>query len=111
MKISSKTKYAIKVVEFLADKETARGKEITEFLEVSAPYFEQISAILIKEGFIKTKRGCRGGYSLAKDVESRTMWDLIQAFNSRSWDAEGSVLDVLRDKFIAVAQETKLLNA
>jgi len=111
MKISSKTKYAVKIVEFLANKESVKGKDIIEHLECSAPYFEQISQVLIKYEFVKTTRGCRGGYSLAKGSETKTMWDLIEAFNGKSWEDQGSTFDILRDKFIEAAKATTLVPA
>jgi len=79
-------------------------------LGCSAPYFEQISAILVREGFIETKRGCNGGYSLAKGIESKTMWDIIEVFNDKSWESQGSILDELREKFIEDARATVLLS-
>lgn len=110
MQIPSKAQHGLKVLELLAtDGDVVKGRLIIEALEISAPYFEQITAILVKEGFIRTIRGCEGGYTLAREYTEKTVWDLIEAFrvkdlirvpsNAMSFVAE-SFMDVAKSKLL-----------
>lgn len=84
MQIGSKAQHAIKIIEILSvEKQAVKGFIITEALEISAPYFEQIVAPLIKGGFIKSVRGCQGGYMLAKAAANKTVWDVVDVFKTK----------------------------
>lgn len=69
MKISTKGRYALRVMIDLA--ENANGKfislkDIANRQDISNKYLEQIIAMLNKAGFLETARGNNGGYKLSK---------------------------------------------
>lgn len=76
MKISSKGRYAIQLMVDLALNNTGDYitiKSIAERQDLSIKYLEQIIAILNRAGYVKSTRGSRGGYKLAKDPAEYTV--------------------------------------
>lgn len=82
MKISTKGRYALRVMLDLATNEN-KGfislKEIAERQEISNKYLEQIIAKLAKKGYLETARGNNGGYRLAKKASEYTVGDILRA--------------------------------
>lgn len=81
MKISTKGRYALKVMIDLAvnDKgDYVSLKDISNRQEVSLKYLEQIMAILNKAGYVKSTRGNNGGYRLAKSPEEYKVGDILR---------------------------------
>lgn len=69
MKISTKGRYALRLMLDLALNETGdpvRLKDVAERQGISDKYLEQIIAVLNKAGYVKSTRGAQGGYSLKK---------------------------------------------
>ncbi len=67
MKISTKGRYALRVMIDLALNSTEKyvtAKEISERQEISNKYLEQIIAMLNKAGYLETARGNTAGYTL-----------------------------------------------
>ncbi|MCL5038066.1 MAG: Rrf2 family transcriptional regulator [Chloroflexi bacterium] len=81
MKISTRGRYAIRGLADLA----SNGKdgpisirEIAERQEVSVDYMEQLFHKLMKAGIIKSFRGLKGGYQLAKDPGDISIKDILE---------------------------------
>ncbi len=91
MKLSSKQKYAVTVVQLLKANGMMVSHEITKEMETSAPYLEQIMAGLRKSGVVKTIRGCFGGYRLGCEVVR--MSDIINSFGGFEKGNNDSVSD------------------
>jgi len=75
MKISTKGRYALRLMLDLAVNNTGRPvriKEISARQDISDKYLEQIISILNKAGYVKSVRGSQGGYLLAKKPEEYT---------------------------------------
>ena len=69
MKISTKGRYALRIMIDLAINNTGKYislKEISQRQEISNKYLEQIIALLNKAGYLETARGTTGGYRLLK---------------------------------------------
>lgn len=76
MKISTKGRYALRMMldMALSDAERpVRVKEIAERQEISEKYMEQIMAMLNKAGFVRSVRGPQGGYFLTRKPEEYTV--------------------------------------
>ena len=70
MKISTKGRYAVRVMLDLALNDTGeyvKVREIAKRQEISEKYLEQIIAVLNKAGYVRSTRGAQGGYKIAKD--------------------------------------------
>ena len=82
MKISTKGRYATRVMLDLAENENGSYislKEIAERQEISVKYLEQIVSLLSKCGYVISSRGSSGGYRLTKKPEEYTIGDILRA--------------------------------
>ncbi len=76
MKISTKGRYAVRVMLDLALNNTGeciKVKDIAYRQGISEKYLEQIIAVLNRAGYVISVRGAQGGYRLAKDPGEYTV--------------------------------------
>lgn len=81
MKISTRGRYAIRVMLDLAEHNTGEYiplMDIAKRQEISEKYLESIVASLSKNGFVHSLRGKGGGYQLAKSPEEYTIKSILQ---------------------------------
>jgi Rrf2 family protein len=95
MKISTKGRYGTRA---MIDIGTNYGKgpvplrQLAERQCISMKYMEQIIPLLKASGLIRSSRGARGGYALAKEPRQITLGDIIHALEG-SW----SLVDCVED--------------
>ena len=68
MKLSTRTRYAVRAIIELAqnnNSEPLQLKVIAQRQEISVKYLEQLMAVLRSAGFVRSIRGSKGGYVLA----------------------------------------------
>ena len=76
MKISTKGRYAVRLMLDLAMHNTGEAvsiKDISKRQGVSDKYLEQIISVLNKAGYVRSIRGAQGGYMLKKDPKDYTV--------------------------------------
>lgn len=81
MKISTKGRYALRVLLDLAEHRNEGFiplKDISRRQEISKKYLEQIIPVFAKAGFVETVRGAQGGYRLAGDPEKYSVGDILR---------------------------------
>lgn len=81
MKISTKGRYALRIMIDLAEHDDGsyiRLKEISERQEITLKYLEQIMPLLTKTGYVRSYRGNNGGYQLARKPEEYTVGDILR---------------------------------
>ena len=83
MKISSKTRYALRAVLELGET-SDKGqrvylKTIAKTEDISIKYLESIFNKLKKAGILESSKGVNGGYSLARDFSEISIYDIITA--------------------------------
>jgi Rrf2 family cysteine metabolism transcriptional repressor len=69
MKLSTRTRYAVRAIIELAQNGNSKPlqlKIIAQRQDISVKYLEQLMAILRSSGFVRSIRGSKGGYVLAK---------------------------------------------
>lgn len=92
MKISTKGRYALKIMIDLALHDSEENyislKDISIRQGVSNKYLEQIISKLNKAGYLKAARGNTGGYKLAKKPEEYVVGDILRA-------TEGSLAPIM----------------
>jgi Rrf2 family protein len=69
MKLSTRTRYAVRAIIELAQNDSKKPlqlKIIAQRQEISVKYLEQLMAVLRSAGFVRSIRGSKGGYMLAK---------------------------------------------
>ena len=82
MRISVKSKYAIKMLIDIAENSSNGNvslSEISERQNISKKYLEQIVPMLTKTGIVRANRGSRGGYTLNQPVGKCTLGDILRA--------------------------------
>ncbi|MGL4673078.1 MAG: RrF2 family transcriptional regulator [Cetobacterium sp.] len=82
MKISTKVRYGVKALVYIAEAsekgKLARIKEISESENISVQYLEQILFKLKNENIIQGKRGPNGGYKISVDPNNITLHKLYK---------------------------------
>lgn len=81
MKVSTKGRYALRLMIDLANNENGepiRIKDVAERQGISDKYLEQIISILNKAGYVKSVRGPQGGYTLKKRPEDYTVGMILR---------------------------------
>ena len=81
MKISTKGRYALRMMLDLAKSKGEKPtsiKEIAERQHISDKYLEQIISVLNKAGYVKSVRGPQGGYMLLKNPEDYTVGMILR---------------------------------
>lgn len=81
MKISTKGRYALRMLLYLAeheDKGFIALKEIAEEQDISKKYLEQIVPVLTKGHILQTNRGFQGGYKLAVRPDQCTVGMILR---------------------------------
>lgn len=82
MKISTKGRYALRMLIELAEHQKddyVSLKDISERQNISKKYLEQIVPMLNKSGILRTNRGNKGGYMLAKPANECTVGEVLRA--------------------------------
>lgn len=81
MKISTKGRYALRVMLDLAEHNTGEYIPLTDIAarqEISEKYLESIVSVLSKHHFLSALRGKGGGYKLARAPESYTVGSILK---------------------------------
>ncbi len=81
MKISTKGRYALRIMLDLAEHNTGEYisvKDISERQDITVKYLEQIISQLNKAGYLKSLRGNGGGYRLAKLPEEYNTGEILR---------------------------------
>lgn len=82
MKISTKGRYALRMIVELAthsEESFVSLKDIAESQNISKKYLEQIVPMLNSSGILRTNRGNKGGYMLARRADKLTIGDILRA--------------------------------
>ena len=80
MKLSTRTRYAVRAIIELAQNQNNRPlqlKIIAERQDISVKYLEQLMAVLRTAGFVRSVRGSKGGYVLAKAPDQIKLNDVV----------------------------------
>lgn len=81
MKISTKGRYALRLLVDLAEHQNSGFvalKDIAERQDISKKYLEQIVPMLSRSNILHTTRGFQGGYKLAKSPDSITVGEILR---------------------------------
>ena len=81
MKLSTRGKYGLYAMFYLAEHEGAGPQSLQSITSTGVPkqYLEQLLGNLRRAGLVSTVRGAQGGYQLAKSPQDITMLDIIDA--------------------------------
>ncbi len=91
MKLSTRTRYGIRAIIELAGHEGNRPlqlKTIAERQEISVKYLEQLMSLLRSAGFVRSVRGSKGGYVLARPPAQITLSEVFRSLEGPVTTAE-----------------------
>jgi len=92
--ISTRGVYALAGMHVLNQAPNGRAmriKEIAAMTQISHSYLEQILSILRQKALVKSLRGAKGGYVLARRAEEIEVIEILEAVEGELWAAEGNV--------------------
>ncbi len=81
VKLSTKARYAVRALIVLALKngqEPVKLRDIAESQDISLKYLEQVMFPLRTGGYVRTLKGSRGGYILARESGEITLLEIVQ---------------------------------
>ncbi len=83
MQITSQADYAIRCVLYLAQREgrITMAKEIARAKKIPRDFLSKILQKLTRAGLVRSYRGIKGGFELAKRPEEINLLDVIQAID------------------------------
>jgi Rrf2 family protein len=82
MRVSRSTGYALLAVGYIAktqDKKIILSQDISKAYDIPLEYLLKILQQLVRANVLRSKRGPRGGFSLAKPIKKITMLEVIEA--------------------------------
>jgi len=103
MKISTKGRYGTRAMVDIGEnygKGPVSLRELAERQDISMKYMEQIVPLLKTSGLVRSTRGARGGYKLARAPQEISLGDIVQALEG-SW----SLVDCLDDDNLCARSE------
>lgn len=82
MKLSTRGRYGLRAMVDLvvnSKEENISLNSISKRQGISMNYLEQIISVLKKSGYVRSTRGAKGGYSLAKSPKDISVGDILRA--------------------------------
>ena len=83
MKLSTRTRYAVRAILELADnfgKGPLQTRIIAKNQDISVKYLEQLMAALKSAGLVRSQRGAKGGYILASPPDKIKLSEVFDVF-------------------------------
>ena len=91
MKLSTRTRYGVRAILELAENE-GKGplqlRIIAQRQDISANYLEQLIAVLKSAGFVRSIRGAKGGYALARSADKIKLNEVFHCLEGTVTTAE-----------------------
>lgn len=87
MKVNTKVRYGLRAILQIAEgygQDPVPISAISESQEISGKYLEQVVGTLRKSGLIISRKGVRGGYTLARSPEEINLWEIITALDNHT---------------------------
>ena len=91
MQLLNSSKYAVRILGYIANHETQKlcnAKELSEALSIPYKFLTKIMMKLVKVDLIISIRGREGGYKLSKPASDITIIEILNHFNEFSVDKE-----------------------
>ena len=96
MKLSTRTRYGIRAILELAENDSKRPLQlriIAQRQDISIKYLEQLMSILRSAGFVRSIRGAKGGYVLAKPPNQIKLSDVFDCL-----EGYVTIVECIKDK-------------
>jgi len=80
--IIKEVEYAIMILDELNKQSPMSAAAISEKRKIPSPFIYRVLKKMEKAGFLTVKRGTNGGYNIAADLGTMTLYDVISAFDN-----------------------------
>ena len=108
MRISRSTGYALLAVGYIAKNQKAQGiilsQSISKAYGIPLEYLLKILQQLVRANVLRSKRGPRGGFTLAKPPKKITMLQIVEAVDGPMVNQLNLIEQAPREKFSAKAE-------
>ncbi|MBE0566200.1 MAG: Rrf2 family transcriptional regulator [Krumholzibacteria bacterium] len=87
MRVNTKVRYGLRAILQVADAyggEPVPVSAISQTQEISGKYLEQVIGSLRRAELVTSRKGVRGGYTLARDPKEISLWEIITALDSQT---------------------------
>jgi len=84
MKLTTKSEYSLLALIYIArhgKNGFVKIEDICSAYDISKKYLEQLLSILKQNGFVRTRRGARGGYKLARPAAKISMASVVRVMD------------------------------
>lgn len=111
MKVSTKSRYAIKLLLDISENEQNGNvslRDVSKRTGIPLKYLEQIAGMLCRSGFIRSYRGAQGGYALLKKSSIIRMGEVVRAMEgdiSAGYINDGEAIDQFWSKLYEILNE------
>jgi Rrf2 family protein len=85
MKINTRVRYGLRAILRIAEGHGGPPVSISTISDeqgISGKYLEQVISPLRRSGLVVSRKGVKGGYSLSREPDQITLWDVIQALDT-----------------------------
>ena len=85
MKINTRVRYGLRAILRIAEGHGGPPVSISTISDeqgISGKYLEQVISPLRRSGLLVSQKGVKGGYSLSREPDQITLWDVIQALDT-----------------------------
>lgn len=87
MKVNTKVRYGLRAILQVADAyggEPVPVSAISQTQEISGKYLEQVIGALRRADLVVSRKGVRGGYTLAREPKDISLWEIISALDNQT---------------------------
>lgn len=87
MRVNTKVRYGLRAILQVADAyggEPVPVSAISQTQEISGKYLEQVIGALRRAELVNSRKGVRGGYTLSRDPQEISLWEIITALDSQT---------------------------
>ncbi len=91
MQLSNSSRYAIRILAYMADQKDSRlmnATELAETLYIPYKFLTKIMTELVKSGLVVSVRGREGGYKFKKKTSEIMVSDILDIFNDSVKDEQ-----------------------
>lgn len=109
MRVNRSTGYGLLAVGYIArhkDEPIILSQTISKQYGIPVEYLLKIMQQLVRANILRSKRGPRGGFSLARPISKITMLDIIEAVEGPIDQSLGLTEQAPREKFAKNAEKT-----
>ena len=108
MRISRSTGYALLAVGYIAknkDQKIILSQSISKAYDIPLEYLLKILQQMVRANILRSKRGPRGGFSLAKTAKKITMLEVVEAVDGPLASQLGLMEQAPKEKFSVKAEQ------